>query len=351
MKTVLFELCFISLALFLATTVCAQTESGMISCWSFDEGDGNFAMDSINCNDGIVYGASWVPGIAGTALSFDGVDDYVFVDHDNSLITTEMSFELWVNPRQASSFLLDKYYFSTGFFVREVSKKWIFYLDGWSVYSDSDIEIGVWTHLAGTYDGSSLKIYVNGVNEATKYPGDQLVNDNSLPLEFGTSGASHFDGVIDEIALYERALTSEEIEQHFQDGLQGLGCCGGEIEIIDIDIKPKTDRNNINLRRMRKKGVIPVAILTTEYFDATGVDPLSVVFGPNGAFAVHGKGGIKDVDSDGDADLMLFFYTRDTGIACNDEKVVLTGETFDGRKVKGCDYVQVTKCYKQSRHP
>lgn len=342
MKKNLFALCVITLTIIAATAVYAQTEYGLISCWKFDEGHGTTAVDSFGFNDGTIYGASWVPGIAGSALSFDGQNDYVLVNHDDSLNTGEMSFELWVNPNVASSFLLYKYCLSTGFFVREVSTKWIFHLNGWVVYSNSDIDVGAWTHLAGTYDGSSLRIYVNGVNEATEYPLRPLINDNIQPLKFGTSLASYFNGVIDEIALYDRALTSEEIEQHYLNGLQGWGCGEEIIEIVDIDIKPGSDPNSINLRN---KGVIPVAILTTDDFDATTVDPLSVAFGPDEALEVHGQGHMEDVDEDGDLDLILHFNTQDTGIICSDQEAGLTGEAFDGQMIEGFDSIHIVMCY------
>ncbi len=341
MKKAIFTLCVITITIITVSAVYAQTGSGLISCWKFDEGDGNAAMDSVGFNDGIVYGASWVPGIAGNALSFDGSNDYVSVSHDNSLNTTEMSFELWVNPRIASSFLMYKYSLSTGLFVREVSNKWIFHLNGWVVYSDSDIDVGAWTHLAGTYDGSSLRVYVNGVNEATEYPWRPLVNDNSQALKFGTSFASYFNGVIDEIAFYNRALTLEEIEQTYQNGLQGWGCGEEIIEAVDIDIKRGSDTNSINLK---SKGNIPVAVFTTDDFDATTIDPLSVTFGPGEALESHGQGHVEDIDEDGDLDLILHFNTQDTGITCSTEEAYVTGLTFDGQLIEGYDVINVVKC-------
>lgn len=111
---------------------------------------------------------------------------------------------------------------------------------------------------------------------------------------------------------------------------------------VDIDIKPGSDPNSIN---PRSRGVIPVAILTTADFDATMVDPLSVVFGPEGASETHGKGHIEDLDGDGDLDLMLHFRTQETGIACGDTDASLTGETFDGQFIEGVDSVNTVGCY------
>lgn len=72
--------------------------------------------------------------------------------------------------------------------------------------------------------------------------------------------------------------------------------------------------------------VIPVAILTTETFDAIQVDPLTVAFGPSGASESHGRSHIKDVDDDGNSDLILHFNTQEADIACGDNEATLTGE-------------------------
>ncbi len=110
---------------------------------------------------------------------------------------------------------------------------------------------------------------------------------------------------------------------------------------VDVDVKPGSDTNPINLK---SKGVIPVAILTTTAFDATTVDPLSVAFGPNGAMEAHGKGHIEDADDDGDLDMVLHFRTQQTGIACGDTEAALTGETVGGQQIEGSDTIQTLGC-------
>jgi len=108
-----------------------------------------------------------------------------------------------------------------------------------------------------------------------------------------------------------------------------------------IDIKPGSYPNSVN---PRNRGKIPVAILTTQTFDATTVDPLSVKFGPNGALEAHGRGHYEDFDGDGDTDLVLHFSTQFTGIQCGDTKASLTGETYDGQKIIGSDSIVTKKC-------
>jgi hypothetical protein len=134
--------------------------------------------------------------------------------------------------------------------------------------------------------------------------------------------------------------SSDADEPEVTVSLIGSGVIVAEIEVT-IDIKPGSDPNSINLKN---KGVIPVAILTTDTFDATTVDPLSVEFGPDGATEAHGRGHIEDVDGDEDLDLLLHFKTQETGIACGDSATFLTGETFDGQRIVGSDSISTVNC-------
>jgi hypothetical protein len=112
---------------------------------------------------------------------------------------------------------------------------------------------------------------------------------------------------------------------------------------VPIDIKPGSPLNSIN---PRSKAIIPVAILTTDTFDATTVDPLSVQFGPSGATEANGDGLIKDVNSDRRPDLVFHFNTQSTGITCGDTSASLTGETFDGQQIEGTDSITTVGCKK-----
>lgn len=119
------------------------------------------------------------------------------------------------------------------------------------------------------------------------------------------------------------------------------------ITTVAIDIKPGSDPNSINPTLGQK---ISVAILTAASFDALDVfyaleaDPLSIKFGPDEATEFHGRGHVKDVDEDGDLDLLLHFDTQDTGIACGDIDATLTGMTFGGEAVAGTDTIVTVNC-------
>lgn len=116
----------------------------------------------------------------------------------------------------------------------------------------------------------------------------------------------------------------------------------GDVSInITIDIKPGSDTNPINLR---SKGVIAVAVLTSEDFDALQVDPDTVQFGSESATKAHTQVHVEDVDFDGDMDLVFHFRTQETGIQCGDTEATLTGETFDGQSFAGIDSIRTVNC-------
>jgi hypothetical protein len=113
--------------------------------------------------------------------------------------------------------------------------------------------------------------------------------------------------------------------------------------LVEIDIKPGSDPNSFN---NNGHGVIPVAILSTDTFDAATVDPLSVNLGGMVA-RLKGKSGnaglLVDVDDDGDLDLML--HIQDVGGVYQEgtTTAILTGETFDGVPIQGSDTIRIVR--------
>ena len=119
----------------------------------------------------------------------------------------------------------------------------------------------------------------------------------------------------------------------------------GDVEpaVVDvaIDIKPGSGPNAINVR---SQGKIPVAILTTEDFDANTVDVSTVQFGPGAAQPVSYA--LENINGDTDWDLILHFNTQETGIACGDTKATLTGQTLEGVPITGTDSIKTVGCKK-----
>jgi hypothetical protein len=103
---------------------------------------------------------------------------------------------------------------------------------------------------------------------------------------------------------------------------------------VSIDVKPGSDPNSINLK---SKGVLPVAVFTTEDFDASITDPGTVEF----AGASPLRWALEDVDNDGDMDMLFHFKTRELVLDNNSTEATLTGTTSSGWPIIGTDTVNI----------
>jgi hypothetical protein len=129
---------------------------------------------------------------------------------------------------------------------------------------------------------------------------------------------------------------------NFNDSTVSILINNTAVEIaVKIDIKLGGFPNSIN---PRSKGVIPVAILTTDTFDASAVDPTTVFFGATGGEAAPAHSALEDVDGDGSADLVLHFRTQDTGIVCGTTSASLRGKTLSGQAIEGSDSIRTVGC-------
>lgn len=122
---------------------------------------------------------------------------------------------------------------------------------------------------------------------------------------------------------------------------------GGSVEVfssvraVAMDIKPDDVPNTLN---PRSRGVVPIAILTTEKFDATSIDLTSLRFGVTGEEAAVLRAVFDDVDDDGDTDLLVFFRSRDTNIDCETLFTYISGVTTTGVSIAGTDSVAMVVC-------
>lgn len=131
-------------------------------------------------------------------------------------------------------------------------------------------------------------------------------------------------------------------------GLPRVGTCDigsvefqGGMQLVNIDIRPRSDANRIN---PNSSGNINVAILSDNGFDARTIDPNTVRFGATGIEAAPIHVGRRDVDGDGDRDLVLRFQIQDTGIRCGDTSAVLTGQISGGPSIIGSSPIQTIQC-------
>lgn len=214
----------------IAITV-ADAGSSLVAAYSFNEGSGTTTADvSGKSNPGALSNATWTAsGKFGGALSFNGTSAQVIVPSSPSLnVTNGLTEEAWVYPTASKSTWsavlhrqVDAYY------LHSSSPDGAMRPAGGAVFNGSEsyvagastIPLNTWTHLASTYDGTTLKIYVNGVLSSSKTV-TGAVQSSSNPLRIGGNTYSqYFEGLIDEVRIYSRALSQSEIQTDMNSAL------------------------------------------------------------------------------------------------------------------------------------
>ena len=321
----------------------AQSIPGMVSYWRLDDGSGTTATDSVDGKHGTINGATWTTGQVGEALNFDGVDDYVALPVMD-FVNRNLTFEVWFKTTNSDRQILFSLAYSVNsaqeFEVGSIAPGaygchyWTGSVAEQTRVSNLPYYDGEWHHFACTLDDTNniSRLYYDGVEIKNKTMSTFIHNPGVDYCSIGRNpyknGIFYYNGTIDELAIYHRALSPEEIQQHYENGLNGLGYCELSVSSVEIDIKPGSDPNSINLK---SKGVIPVVILGTDEFDAASIDGATVSFGPDGANPVHGEGHLEDVNDDDRLDWVGHFKTQDTGIKSTDVEAVISGEDFIGK--------------------
>lgn len=234
MKNAFLALITATLLFLLGTIVQAQKE-GLVLYLPFDEGQGDIAADlSGNGHDGSIKGAKWVEGKFGNALSFNGADSFVEVPFaDDFVITDAITLGAWVtanvpfNPQWKG--IINARKTTYGPFLLQTggdSKAEIgLYLGGaWTwLRTTSSLEPGVFHHVVGTYDqDNGLHIYFDGkLDDGEGSAGAKAGAIDEAPDEgivighnYGMAGR-FWDGDIDEVVIYNRALSADEVAKLF----------------------------------------------------------------------------------------------------------------------------------------
>lgn len=214
-------------ALNLVNLTCTK-ENGLIAYWKFDESSGSIALDtSGKGHNGTIKGAIRTSGKANKALSFDGNGCVDVPDHSDLQIQGDITIMAWIKKTQKS-----KKGKSMGIVSKSSEGKWdydlfistsklehpAFYSDAFSasggdieVISTAPITLNEWHHVAVTREGSTGKIYIDGVMRGTANLPEPLQASNRN-LRIGHDHDGGFKGLIDEVRLYNRALSAAEIE-------------------------------------------------------------------------------------------------------------------------------------------
>jgi len=228
-----------------------RCEPDLVAYYNFEEGEGDklknkairtgdtrYAPENLN---GTITGASWVEGRwpGKKALKFDG-DDYVDAVNRYFKITgSELTLEAWFNPQPPVG---DEWYppiccettrmymlYTSPGASYSVPRGFIWTVDGNKSTSTSGshrVQNGKWAHAAITYDGTlsekNIRVYINGVY-MSDYDLTGNIDSQTVGIRIGGNvnidgSLGWFDGLIDEVAIYDRALTEKEIKEHYKMG-------------------------------------------------------------------------------------------------------------------------------------
>ncbi|MBW1691387.1 MAG: DUF1566 domain-containing protein, partial [Deltaproteobacteria bacterium] len=204
---------------------------GLVAYYPFN-GDAN--DESGNMNDGTVYGATLAEdrfGNSSSAYSFDGVDDQIKIPNDSSICFGSGPFTIsfWIETcSKEISLIIDKNYsyVASGYYRFKYFPDYVMFMisdaahpsSNTNIVSDTAIKDGGWHHIVGVRDTDDgvMRIYVDGREDATPVE-DTIIDstDNSKPLSFGgpsVSGESFYNGLIDDVRIYNRALSEPEVQ-------------------------------------------------------------------------------------------------------------------------------------------
>ena len=205
----------------------ADLNEGLVGYWSFDEGEGSIAHDeSGQGHDGTIHGATWVSGVLGMALDFDGENDYVDVGQYTMFGGTQpFSICAWQKKtvlQPGEAMVCGNKNSSAGGIELVVSTNvactGVGGIDGLPggnrVSGISPMNDGVWHFLVGIYDGQAQLIYVDCVPEGIENDMFDTYTPSTWHMNIGRQAQGnrfYFDGTIDEVRIYDRALSIEEI--------------------------------------------------------------------------------------------------------------------------------------------
>ena len=218
-----------------ARTASSVVFTSPVSEWNFDEGSGTFSIDaSGNNNTASTAGTNvqWVtPGKVGaSAVEFDGTNSYLLVNDSAMLAASSgLTIEAWVKADVITTDGSTRRVIEKGVYTLGASNQALFkiYVDGVGksiTYPWTQSDVGQWHHLVGTYDANggayNMRLYQDSILVASITVTGTLTNNidtNAAALFIGAGGttSNRFDGVIDEVRIYNSALNVEEVVARF----------------------------------------------------------------------------------------------------------------------------------------
>lgn len=211
-------------------------EDSLIGYWKFDVGEGDTCIDeSIFSNNGALMGSpSWVNGISSTALEFDGSSSYVaFKNSEIFDVTKQITIAAWVKQFDAGNgqhnpwITKGDHVFALKHHESNNYEFFVYSNDGWQVVRTPVLagHNNSWHHFAGTFDGSVLNFYLDGVKKSsTNFSGEINFRPNDN-LNFGRNSENtdrFFNGVIDEVKIFNIALDEQQVQDIYNENATSI---------------------------------------------------------------------------------------------------------------------------------
>jgi hypothetical protein len=255
-----------------APTNCLPVPTGLISWW---RGDGS-ALDGIGGNNGTwIDGASFAAGKVGQSFSFNGAGQVVLVPDAASLDPTiSLTLESWINvttfsQNDASAVMgKDNPYGSRQYMIgiANVGGNWVFRAHigvpgGLALFNGATaLQTNNWYHVAMTYDGAYLRLYVNGVQDGSlAVNGPVVTSTEALRIGGSVPGPWDFNGRIDEVSLFSVALSASQIQSIYSAGAAGK--CPGSVapSIISQPVDQTVTVGGLALLSVAASGSAPLS--------------------------------------------------------------------------------------------
>lgn len=287
---------------------------GELAWWKFNENSGTIAYDYTGSHNGAIYQAAWTAGINGSALEFDGINDYVLVD-ERIVESYPFTVSVWVKtgysgPEQAVVNLADpavdnSYY---GIYLSEGRAGLVAGNTASGTITGDEVNDGQWHNIVAVFSSSTERtLYVDGIVNGTASAGVSFNNDAdrwSVGVWGDSSPSGYFEGTIDEVRLWDKAMDQSEVKAYYESYVQ------------DTPEQPPADTTPVPVSRWKlDEGSGSVAYDSVGGNDAqiigarwknNGINGTAISFDGNGDYLVISDN--NSLDFDGNMSLLFWLY-------------------------------------------
>jgi len=279
-----------------AATQDVSSTSNLVAHWTLDTENIDVSQSRAEVRDVSGYknhadlknhSATTVPGKLGQALSFDGVDDYAKKTSFSGLPSSAITASAWIKLDAHKNW------------NRVLNHEWV--NNGWLLFTDASgtaifgvgqsgvqynatkagLTVGSWYHLVGVYDGSNVRVYVNG-EEGTPRAKSGLILDRRGNVDIGGAQGDRFKGAIDDGRIYDKALTASDVTALYNGGgttdtsppSPPTNLTASAVSSSEINLSWNASTDNVGVTGYKVyRGGVQIATTTSTSYSNTGLAP------------------------------------------------------------------------------